>query len=424
MLFDIGEVVCKNVFTNAAVQKLLQSETEKFDLIIAEAIATESLYGFAQHFNAPIIGVSTFSTTDFIDVLVGNTSPVSYCPNAFLTLRSKMTFVERLTNLAMDTMQRVVFNFYSLPKQRALYAKYFPAAKITLDDLMKNFSLIFLNQHFSLNTPRPYVPNMIEVGGLHVKQQPDPLPADMQLFLDNATEGVIYFSLGSNFPSTSLTPAKRQIFLNTFASLKQKVLWKYEDDSILADKPKNVYIRKWFPQPSVLAHPNVKVFISHGGWLSTTESIFFGKPILGVPLFADQPLNVATAVSRGIALSVNIHKLDEAELKQKLNELVQNPSYTETIKKMSKRYRDQPMLPLETAVYWTEYVLRHDGAAHMRNAGQDLSFWQYHSLDTILTIFGILLLVTFVVLWVFVKLIKLIFGFGSSQNSKTKLKQN
>lgn len=48
---------------------------------------------------------------------------------------------------------------------------------------------------------------------------------------------------------------------------------------------------------------------------------------------------------------------------------------------MSDRYRDQPLTPLETAIYWTEYVTRHKGAMHMRSPGLDLSFFAYHSLD-------------------------------------------
>lgn len=36
--------------------------------------------------------------------------------------------------------------------------------------------MIFLNGHFSQGSVRPYVPAMLEVGGLQVKSKPDPLP--------------------------------------------------------------------------------------------------------------------------------------------------------------------------------------------------------------------------------------------------------
>lgn len=49
--------------------------------------------------------------------------------------------------------------------------------------------------------------------------------------------------------------------------------------------------------------------------------------------------------------------------------------------RISKLYRDQLNRPLDTAIYWVEYVAKHRGAAHMHSAGQDLSFVEYHNLD-------------------------------------------
>lgn len=43
------------------------------------------------------------------------------------------------------------------------------------DELMKKISLIFVNSHFTFNQPRPWIPNLIEIGGIHVTD-PKPLP--------------------------------------------------------------------------------------------------------------------------------------------------------------------------------------------------------------------------------------------------------
>lgn len=50
---------------------------------------------------------------------------------------------------------------------------------------------------------------------------------------------------------------------------------------------------------------------------------------------------------------------------------------------MSTIYRDRPMGPLETAIYWIEYVIRHHGAPHMRSAAAELNFLQRCSLDVL-----------------------------------------
>ena len=41
---------------------------------------------------------------------------------------------------------------------------------------------------------------------------------------------------------------------------------------------------------------------------------------------------------------------------------------------------------MDRATFWTEYVLRHKGAMHMRSAGRHLNFWQYHSLDVVVAL--------------------------------------
>lgn len=41
------------------------------------------------------------------------------------------------------------------------------------------------------------------------------------------------------------------------------------------------------------------------------------------------------------------------------------------------------MSGLETAIWWTEYVIRHKGAKHLRNPAADIPFYQYYLLDVI-----------------------------------------
>ena len=57
--------------------------------------------------------------------------------------------------------------------------------------------------------------------------------------------------------------------------------------------------------------------------------------------------------------------------------------YREKAQRLSRIYRDQPLTPLEQAVYWTEYMIRHKGAPHLRSAVLDLAWYQYLLLDVI-----------------------------------------
>lgn len=73
------------------------------------------------------------------------------------------------------------------------------------------------------------------------------------------------------------------------------------------------------------AHPNVRVFISHGGLMSSIEAISRGVPILGIPFYGDQKANIKRAVYRGYALAVPYQDITEENFERALTELLNNP---------------------------------------------------------------------------------------------------
>lgn len=214
----------------------------------------------------------------------------------------------------------------------------------------------------------------------------------MKHWLDNATAGAIFFSLGSNAKSTQLTVETRDAIMRVFAKMSPiKVLWKWENDQ-LPNKADNVMIGKWMPQSDILAHPNLKVFISHCGLGSVNEAKYHGVPILGVPIFADQPSNLANIIAEGWGLGTELTDFNEDRFGDDLHRLFSNSSYGDTVKTMSNLFRDRPVHPLETAVYWAEYVIRHKGAQHLQSPAVHLNFIEYHSLDVI----GLILVTVYV----------------------------
>jgi len=77
---------------------------------------------------------------------------------------------------------------------------------------------------------------------------------DLKDFLDGGTEGVVYFSLGSNVRSETMSEEKKQVFLAAFAEIPQRVLWKWEANhtSVLSS---NMKMGKWLPQQDILGEP-------------------------------------------------------------------------------------------------------------------------------------------------------------------------
>lgn len=71
-----------------------------------------------------------------------------------------------------------------------------------------------------------------------------------------------------------------------------------------------------------------------------------------------------------------------------------NFRYETRLSQLSKIASDQPMSALDKAVWWIEYVIRHDGAVHLRYPGIEMPFYQYFLLDVIAFFFAVF--VTFI----------------------------
>lgn len=281
--------------------------------------------------------------------------------------------------------------------------------------MRKNISLVLVNYHFSQGNPRPNVPGLIEIGGVQVKEKPDPLPEDLQQWMDDASDGVIFMSMGSNVKSAGFSEEKLNAFLKTFAKLKQRIVWKFENET-LPGLPKNIFISKWLPQDDLLAHPNLKLFITHGGLGSILEAKVHAVPIIGIPLFGDQVTNVQVPKSEGWGLDIHYSDVTEDTLTNAIQEILSNTSYKTSVQKLSAIFRDRPQSPLETAIFWIEYVLRHHGAKHIQSNSIHLNFFQLHSLDVI----GFLVAIASAVLYIQWKILKCVLRkiFGKSNKSK------
>ena len=75
------------------------------------------------------------------------------------------------------------------------------------------------------------------------------------------------------------------------------------------------------------AHPNTKLFITHGGLLSTQESIYHGVPLIYLPVFGDQDSNARHAEATGIGKVLEILNLTENQLDTAIHEILHDRRY-------------------------------------------------------------------------------------------------
>ncbi|XP_062134229.1 UDP-glycosyltransferase UGT5-like, partial [Drosophila sulfurigaster albostrigata] len=386
MCYVMGLESTEFAFEQPEVLNLIDAKDKvgKYDLLLAEQFFNEGALFLGHLYQIPIVTIATFGFANYLSPLVGVMTPWSHVPHGWKPYTPHMTLLERIDSVYTCALEDIVRTIWHYPQQDALLQKHF-AHKFdsvpSIKQLERNISAFLLNTYMPLEAPRPVSFNMIQVGGLHI-QKPKALPTDMQKFLDESKHGVIYFSLGSQVRSADLPPEKLKIFLDVFGSLKQRILWKFEDEK-LPNLPANVMVKSWMPQNDILAHPNVKVFIAHGGLFGTQEAVYHGVPVLGMPVYADQYLNIKKGQAAGFALGVDYRTVTEQELRHSLTELLENPKYMDNMKRASKIFRNRPLDAMDEAMFWIDYVIEHRGAPHLVSPGLDLPWYQFYLLDII-----------------------------------------
>ncbi|XP_042223953.1 UDP-glycosyltransferase UGT5-like [Homarus americanus] len=155
------------------------------------------------------------------------------------------------------------------------------------------------------------------------------------------------------------------------------------------------------PQQDILGHPRLRLFITHGGLLSTLESMYNGIPVLGMPVFADQETNMLNVERDGWGLVLLWAQLTPDALKTRIKDVMTNPRLKAEAQRRSVVMQDLPMSPAQVAVYWVEYVMRHHGAAHLRCPAGDLPWYKLYNVDVWASVTVVLLLLTYISLRLF-----------------------
>lgn len=142
----------------------------------------------------------------------------------------------------------------------------------------------------------------------------------------------------------------------------------------------------WMPQKDLLGHPQTKVFIAHGGTNGMQETIYHGVPVLGIPLFFDQYDNLLRLEVRGAGKILPLAEVNSENFEKSLVEVLNVGSYRENMQRLSRLHRDQPMTPMDQAVFWVEYVMRHKGAPHLRTEAYKMPWYSYYCADVLLVL--------------------------------------
>jgi UDP:flavonoid glycosyltransferase YjiC (YdhE family) len=135
------------------------------------------------------------------------------------------------------------------------------------------------------------------------------------------------------------------------------------DEYALAD---NMVGEEFLPQTSVL--PHVDAVITHGGNNTVTECLWFGKPMLVLPIFWDQHDNAQRVHETGYGIRLPTYALERDELAGAVDRLLTDGELRARVRAAGQRLRQQP--GTEVAADLIERVARSGEPAEITVAGQ------------------------------------------------------
>uniref|UniRef100_A0A8B9K5E4 UDP-glucuronosyltransferase n=1 Tax=Astyanax mexicanus TaxID=7994 RepID=A0A8B9K5E4_ASTMX len=404
MMSDYGdylETVCNGMLLN---QELIASLKESnFDLVLYDPVMPCSDL-LADTLGLPHIVSFRISFAYTVERLCGQLpAPPSYVPagGAQGHLSDQMNFMEQVENMLLYIGHTSVLTLQVMFTFGQYYTK-ITGKPTTMCETIGKADIWLIRTYWDFEYPRPLLPNFKFVGGLHCKPA-KPLPKEMEEFVQSSgDDGIVVFSLGSMVKN--LTKDRANTIASALGQIPQKVLWRYSGDKPDTLSP-NTKLYDWIPQNDLLGHPKTKAFVTHGGTNGLYEAIYHGVPMVGIPLFGDQPDNLFHMKTKGAAEIVEFLKMTSGDLKEALTAVITNPSYKESMMRLSRIHHDRPVKALDEAVYWVEFVMRNKGAKHLRVEAHNLTWYQYHCLDVI----AFLLVIVALVIFIFVKTCKWLF---------------
>ncbi|XP_068542328.1 UDP-glucuronosyltransferase 1A1-like isoform X6 [Anas acuta] len=378
---------CEHLLYNKELIKYL--EDSKFDALFTDPMLPCGQI-LAEHLSVPSVFLLQQIPCSLEFEATQCPRPHSYVPRLFSANTDRMNFLQRVKNVLFDIPNNLLCYFMFQPYSKL--ASEFLQRDVTVLDLLRNASIWLMRFDFVFHYPRPLMPNMVIIGGITCTHRK--LTQEFEAIVNASGEhGIVVFSLGSMVSDIPMKKARE--IADALGSVPQTVLWRYTG-KVPSNLPQNVKLVKWLPQNDLLAHPKTRAFITHGGSHGVYEGICNAVPMVLMPLFGDQMDNAKRVESRGAGLTLNILEMTSEDMSNALKTVINDKKYKENIKRLSELHLDRPIHPLDLAVHWVEFVMRHKGAPHLRPAAHDLNWIQYHSLDVIAFLLAVVLLSLFI----------------------------
>ncbi|XP_011699201.1 PREDICTED: UDP-glucuronosyltransferase 1-7-like isoform X2 [Wasmannia auropunctata] len=375
---------CDTIIETKAAKELLEMiKSVEFDVIVLNITIMECLYGLLEIAKGkpPVVGYIPLGPAPWVKDYIGGPNYPTVRPYPHVPIAKPVGLWQRTWNALHFVADDVIRHYYYLPTIQRHTEKYMGCA--------------ISHPVFYSGIPLP--PNALEVAGLNA-QTVQPIadevvtyPENMRTFLDEAKNGAIIISLGTNVKWKFIGLDKIKIVISALSKLKQRVLWKL-DIKVPFEIPDNLMIVKWMPQNKILTHKNVRAIWTHGGLLSVYEAIWKDVPMIVMPFFRDQKSNAEILVDKGVGTYLDVRTLTVQNVLHAIEEILYNESYARNMKQLSSEFRDRPLSPLDLAVWSIEYSVRHPNGS-LATPLRSQSWIEQNLIDVYAFLFFILIII-------------------------------
>ncbi|KAK3866765.1 hypothetical protein Pcinc_027723 [Petrolisthes cinctipes] len=356
----------------------------RYSVAVVDLIANECSLALAYRLGLPVVGYWGYNYQGSQPGHMGMLQSPGVVPAFMSELGASMTFPDRVFN-ALVVLVESIFSAYQLYVTDYYIKKLEPEVPDSRQ-LLSQVDAVVVNSHWLVDYPK-LLPPHVQYLGCATCGPPSPLPPNLESWMREAEEGVVVFALGlTGFDASAVPTHIIHSFLSAFSHLKQQVLFKF-DPAFLDHVPHNVLVLDWIPQRDIL------------GSSSVGEAVYYGVPMVVMPIFADQGDNSRRIVDRGLGVQVDKTEITQHNVLAALNTILGDDKYRQTAKKFSRLCQKEE-LGKEVAANWVEKVMHFGHLKYLRPPGTDLSFIQYFAIDAYLFLLA-LALTPSIFLWFF-----------------------
>ncbi|KAJ3658308.1 hypothetical protein Zmor_010055 [Zophobas morio] len=157
--------LCGKDFASDSLRRFLK-ETNNFDVMITSAFCSDCFLSLIHKYKVPIVGITTLSIPIWIAERFGNPSNPSHIPNMGLDHVNPMGFWVRMENLLVGVYQILFYDLFVVSVGEETAKEYFGQDLPSLRTIAFNISLLLENTYFTYYSPQPWVPAIVEMGGI------------------------------------------------------------------------------------------------------------------------------------------------------------------------------------------------------------------------------------------------------------------